>query len=76
MCRTSMQPLRILAPTQTEGKGIEALAAGYLAMTGFQVNFDFVYISELVSEILFSDRTAPKTYDGWWVLDGGSTGVG
>ena len=33
----SLQPLRILAPSQTSGRGIEALAQAYLQMTGLQV---------------------------------------
>ena len=61
----SLQPLRILAPSQTSGRGIEALAQAYLQMTGLQVIFDFVDIAELVTEVLFSHATAPKTYDGW-----------
>ena len=61
----SLQPLRILAPIQTSGRGIEALAQGYLQMTGLQVIFDFVDIANLVTEVLFSHDTAPKTYDGW-----------
>ena len=61
----SLQPLRILAPSQTSGRGIEALAQAYLQMTGLQVIFDFVDIAELVTEVLFSHSTAPKTYDGW-----------
>ena len=64
-----IQPLRILAPSQTEGRGIETLAQIYLSTTGFQVNFDFVDIAGLVTEIAFTDRTAPKAYDGWCVGD-------
>mmetsp|Transcript_28764 Transcript_28764/g.85064 ORF Transcript_28764/g.85064 Transcript_28764/m.85064 type:complete len:1264 (-) Transcript_28764:2219-6010(-) len=58
------RPLRIIAMSHST-LTMDAVAQSYLEETGFKVVPNYVDVEKILAEILFTERTTPRTYDGW-----------
>ncbi|KAG1660559.1 hypothetical protein FOA52_002003 [Chlamydomonas sp. UWO 241] len=62
----TFRPLRLLVSTFGSDKAeIQRLIAEFQAQSGWQVIADFVESTEVVSELIWAEKNAPLTYDGW-----------
>ncbi|KAG1676531.1 hypothetical protein FOA52_000074 [Chlamydomonas sp. UWO 241] len=63
----AFRPLRLLASTYAQ-QDFPGMLADYQAKTGWQINVDYVDVTRVVPELLWSAKNAPLTYDGWLML--------